>query len=271
MDRYDASRVQLIDPIGGGGTSTVWRAWDPATRRFVAAKVSSVTEPAPREPAAGLVHPHLVTGSAGSGPWPTQPLVRGGTAERLLAEHGALPADYVAVLLDQLLLALAAVHAAGLVHRDVKPANLLLEPTGTGRPHLRLADFGVAVPVGAGVPPAGTDGYLAPEAASGAPADPRHDLYAAGITAVELLTGRVPRDDRDVPRGPLRALLRGLTDPDPPSRPATAELARARLHALGVPKGTPWRARPHPPDVPDRMRRLSILQRWAVQGVSAAQ
>jgi serine/threonine-protein kinase len=271
MARYDASRVQLIDPIGGGGTSTVWRAWDAGARRFVAAKVSSLGDGALREPAAGLVHPHVVTGHARAGPWLTQPLVRGGTAERLLAEHGALPADYVAVLLDQLLQALAAVHAAGLVHRDVKPANLLLEPTGTGRPHLRLADFGVAVAVGAQVPPAGTDSYLAPEAAAGAPAGPRHDLYAAGITAVELLSGRVPRHDRDVPRGPLRALLRGLTDPDPPARPATAEQARDRLHTVGVPSGTPWRARPRPPDVPDRVRPLSLAQRWAVQGVRAAQ
>jgi len=271
MARYDAARVQLIDPIGGGGTSTVWRAWDNHARRFVAAKVPSLGDRAPRELAAGLVHPHVVSSHGGAGPWVTQPLVRGGTTERLLAEHGALPADYVAVLLDQLLQALAAVHAAGLVHRDVKPANLLLEPTGTGRPHLRLADFGVAVPVGARVPPAGTDGYLAPEAAAGGPADPRHDLYAAGITGVELLSGRVPRHDGDVPRGPLRALLRGLTDPDPPARPATAEQARDRLHAIGVPSGAPWRGRPRPPNVPDRLRPLSLVRRWAVQGVRAAQ
>src|SRR4051812_34789579 len=113
MARYDTSRVQLIDPIGSGGASTVWRAWDVGARRFVAAKVPSHGRPAACERAVGLVHPHVVTGHVGSGPWLTQPLVRGGTAERLLAEHGALPADYVAVLLDQLLQALAAVHATG--------------------------------------------------------------------------------------------------------------------------------------------------------------
>jgi eukaryotic-like serine/threonine-protein kinase len=271
MTMYDASRVRLIDPIGGGGTGTVWRAWDSGTHRFVAAKVPSHGAPAAREPAVRIVHPHVVTGDRGPGPWSTQPLVRGGTAERLLADHGALPADYVAVLLDQLLQALAAVHAAGWVHRDVKPANLLLEPTGTGRPHLRLADFGVAVPVGARVAPAGTDGYLAPEAAAGAPADPRHDLYAAGVTTVELISGRLPRQDRDVPRGPLRALLRDLTGLDPPARPATADRARDRLRVIGVPDGAPWRSRPRPPDVPDRMRPLSLVERLTVQGVRAAQ
>ncbi len=121
------------------------------------------------------------------------------------------------------------------------------------------------------MPPAGTDGYLAPEAADGAPADPRHDLFAAGVTAVELLSGRLPRHDRDIPRGPLRALLRGLTDLDPPARPATAELARARLRAVGVPSGAPWRSRPRPPEVPDRMPPLGLVQRLAVQGVRAAQ
>jgi eukaryotic-like serine/threonine-protein kinase len=271
MARYDATQLRLIDPIGGGGAATVWRAWDADARRFVAVKVPTPGTPAAPEPAVRVVHPHVVTGDARSRGWLTQPLVRGGTADRLLAEHGALPADYVAVLLDQLLDALAAVHATGLVHRDVKPANLLLEPTGAGRPHLRLADFGVAVPAGACVPPAGTDGYLAPESAAGAPADPRHDLHAAGITTVELLSGRIPRDERDVPRGPLRALLRDLTGPDPPARPVTADVARDRLRGIGVPCGTPWRSRPRPPMVPDRMRGLTLPQRLAIQGVRAAQ
>ena len=187
-------------------------------------------------------------------------LVRGGTADDLLAEHGALPEDYVAILLEQLLQALEAVHAAGVVHRDVKPANLLLEPTGCGRPHVQLADFGAAVALGAPIVGAdsvvGTDGYLAPEACAGAGPDPRQDLYAAGITAVELLTGHVPRSPRDLPRGRLRRLLAELTHPDPDRRPPSASAALDRLRAYGVPDGTPWTARPHPPVVPDRYRDL---------------
>ena len=93
-------------------------------------------------------------------------LVRGGSLDALLRRHGPLPASYVVVLLDQLLQALDAVHAAGVVHRDVKPANLLLEPTGTGRPWLRLGDFGVATlaPGRASDPRAG--GWSAPTATS---------------------------------------------------------------------------------------------------------
>jgi serine/threonine protein kinase len=240
MTAFDTLPLRLIDPIGAGATATVWRAWDHDRRRFVAAKVLSQGEVL------------------------TLPLVRGGTVDQLLAEHGGLPTAYVAVLLEQLLGALAALHGVGLVHRDVKPANLLLEPTGSGRPRLHLADFGVTVAVGARVDPAGTDGYLPPEALAGAPPEPRHDLYAAGVTAVELLTGRVPRRPRDVPHGPLRPLLRALTDPDPAGRPVSAEAARAALQALGVPAGAPWQRLARPPDVPDRLRPLTLLERWRI-------
>ena len=163
------------------------------------------------------------------------------------------PTAYVRVLLEQTLDALAAVHAAGVVHRDVKPGNLLLEPTGTGRPWVRLADFGVAARTseprmtsGGGV---GTSGYLAPEQAAGAPPDPRQDLFAAGVVAIELLTGGQP--GRPPPDGPLGGLLAGLTATDPGHRPATAAHALDLLRRLGVPAGAPWQHGPCPPDVVD--------------------
>lgn len=265
-----AGRLRLIDQIGEGGAGTVWRAWEPRRRIFVAAKVLASRSPCSES--TGIDHPHVLvprdTAADEAAVILVMDLVRGGTADQLLAEHGALPEDYVAVLLEQLLEALDAVHAAGLVHRDVKPANLLLDPTGHDRPHLRLGDFGVAVAVDG--PPsseAGTDAYLAPELAAGACPEPRQDLYAAGITAVELLTGRVPRGSREVPRGRFRRLLTDLTDPDPERRPPSASAALDRLRAYGVPEGAPWATRPRPPVVPDRyggLRSPVSPATWAV-------
>jgi eukaryotic-like serine/threonine-protein kinase len=284
MDPLIAARVRLLDRLGAGGTGTVWRAWDHVRRRIVAAKV--VARRRPCEASAGLgpvrvavSHPHVLTPDE----WLVDVerhiglmrLVLGGTTGRLLADRGALPLTYVVVLLDQLLQGLAALHGAGFVHRDVKPANLLLEPTRSARPHLYLGDLETAAR--AAMPPetsAGTPGYVAPEARPGAPPDPRHDLYAAGVTAVELLTGRVPRHPGDLPRGPLRALLRDLTDPDPPGRPATADEARARLLAVGVLRGEPWRSGPRPPDVLPRLPPLPLVTRLrlhGLQGLRAAQ
>jgi serine/threonine-protein kinase len=185
-------------------------------------------------------------------------LVRGGSVQTLIGDHGALPASYVAVVLDQTLQALEAVHDAGVVHRDVKPANLLLEPTGTRRPHVRLGDFGVAALVDevrlTRFPGAiGTEGYLAPEQAHAAAPEPRQDLYALGRVGVQMLTGLGPRRQDGVPDGPLRPLLEALTRPDPERRPASASAALHLLRATGVPAGAPWQQDPEPPEVFDQL------------------
>ena len=145
-------------------------------------------------------------------------------------------------------------HAAGVVHRDVKPANLLLEPTAAGAPFLRLGDFGVAVPVEdvrltRGPAVVGTDGYLAPEQAGGAAPDPRQDLYAVGVVATQLLLGRPPRPGRApmVPEGPLRPLVTALVDPDPSCGHPPRRAALERLRRIEVPADGPW------PVVPDRL------------------
>jgi len=253
-----AGRYVLVDQIGAGGMGSVWSAYDRRTQSWLAAKVltqrgSAVLLRFVREQGIRIPHQHVVapTGWAAEDDLVvlTMDLVRGGSVHDLLLTHGTLPAPLVGVLLDQLLQALSAVHAAGVVHRDVKPANLLLEATGRGRPHLRLADFGVAAthaeprltraPGGVG-----TEGYVAPEQETGAPPDPRSDLYAAGRVAVELLTGAPAAA---VPAGPLAALLTALLQPDPDDRPASAAAALVELRTLRLP---PWDGSI---DIPDRL------------------
>jgi serine/threonine protein kinase len=90
----------------------------------------------------------------------------------------------------------------------------------------------------------GTDGYMAPEQASGAPPEPRQDLYAAGVVAAQLLSGRL---GAPVPDGALRPLLEALASTDPGLRPPTAAAALERLRRIDVPPDGPW------PDVPDRL------------------
>jgi serine/threonine-protein kinase len=264
-----AGRYELVDPLGQGATGSVWRAWDHRGGCLVAAKVLRQSDAGSllrfvREQALRIDHPHVVKpiGWAGEDDRVlfTMPLVRGGSVATLLNDFHLLPVPWAVLLLDQLLDALGAVHAAGVVHRDVKPANLLLEPTGRDRPYLRLSDFGAAVPVRE---PRltrmntvhGTPGYLSPERLAGADPHPTADLYAVGVVAAEMLTGERPGaggrdglDDLDGRRpadqpDQLWALLERLAAPDPVERPASVEQARAELAATGL--------IPPPGEVPD--------------------
>jgi serine/threonine protein kinase len=240
-----AGRYVLVDQIGAGSMGSVWRAYDQRTQGWLALKVLTARSGSlllrfVREQGLRIPHRHVVapTGWAAEDDLVvlTMDLVRGGSVADLLAEHGTLPEPLVGVLLDQLLQALAAVHASGVVHRDVKPANLLLEATGHGAPHLRLADFGVAAsreeprltrtPGGIG-----TDGYMAPEQEAGGPPDPRSDLFSVGRVGVELLTGS---PSAWVPDGTVAPLLTALTAPDPDDRPDSAVAALVELRTLPV-------------------------------------
>lgn len=258
-----AGRYLLLDLVATGGMGSVWRARDRRTGRIVAVKLLRHEQPDGllrfvREQAVRVDHPHVLAPTG----WAAQDdlvafgmqLCHGGSLHTLLVEHGPLPSSYVAVLLDQLLAALEAVHAAGVVHRDLKPGNLLLEPTGTGRPHLRLGDFGVAallddVRLTRFPGPVGTEGYASPEQERGLPPDPRQDLYAVGAVGLALLTGSPTSEP---PPDPLRPLLMALTRDHPADRPRDAAAARALLRQAGVPEGAPWQLEPGAPCVPDR-------------------
>lgn len=206
MGEVFAGRYELIDPIGRGGVGAVWRAWDARRRRYVAAKVLQQSDAHTllrfvREQALRIDHPHVLAPAS----WAadddkvlfTMDLVNGGSLAHLIGDYGPLSPRFVCTLLDQLLAGLTAVHAEGVVHRDIKPANILLEATGTGRPHLRLSDFGIAMRKGE---PrlteanyvVGTPGYFAPEQLLGAEPDFPADLFAVGLVALYLITGTKP-------------------------------------------------------------------------------
>ncbi|MFE5791609.1 protein kinase [Streptomyces sp. NPDC056503] len=259
MGEVFAGRYELIDPIGRGGAGAVWRAWDHRRRRYVAAKVLQQSDAHTllrfvREQALRIDHPHVLAPAS----WAadddkvlfTMDLIAGGSLAHVIGDYGPLPPRYVCGLLDQLLSGLATVHAEGVVHRDIKPANILMEATGTGRPHLRLSDFGISMRKGE---PrltetnyvVGTPGYFAPEQLLGAEPDFTADLYAVGLVALYLLHGTRPDSQAlvehflahgtppapaSVPE-PLWQVLAGLLQPDPQARFRTATGARKALSA----------------------------------------
>ena len=263
MGEVFAGRYELIEVIGEGAMGTVWRVHDARTDSIVAAKVLRQSDAGAllrfmREQSTRIHHPHVVTpiGWAGEDDKVlfTMPAVEGGSLADLLRRYGSLPAEYTAEILRQLLSALAAVHDAGVIHRDVKPGNLLLEPTGVGRPFVRLTDFGVAIAADAPRMTAvstvlGTPGFIAPELMTGADPGERTDLYAAGAVGMFALTGDSPRVTvrsarEDLPRRPagvpdaLWRVLVALLDPDPAGRPESAADALSTLQAGGL----VWRA-----------------------------
>lgn len=251
MGELFAGQYELVDPLGEGGMGTVWRAWDHRHGRFVAAKLMRQSDASAlirfvREQSFRVQHPHVLApdGWAGSDEQVllTMPIVRGGSVGTLLRDFGALPDVWAAVLVDQLLDALTAVHEAGLVHRDVKPGNLLLRPTGRARPHLLLSDFGIAASVHEprltrASTVVGTPGYLAPEQLAGADPEPSQDLYACGVVLAEMLSGLSPQHRAGVSTlvdGPLVPLVRVLTAPQPERRPHSAVEARELVAATGL-------------------------------------
>jgi eukaryotic-like serine/threonine-protein kinase len=256
-------RYVLGRQLGAGGMGIVRRARDRHLDRDVAVKLLAdnlAADPEARErflresrAAAGIGHPNVVAvhdvGEDLGRPYFVMELIEGPSLAEVLRDHGPLDPPRVARVAEDALAGLARAHASGLVHRDVKPGNLLLGPDGA----VKVTDLGVVgtddqtrlTRTGFVV---GTRSYLAPELRTGGPATPRSDLFALGATIVELLTGRTPEPGSvpDPPPGTTAALRRLLphllaVDADRRPRDATAALAllRGEDQTAELPQGGP--------------------------------
>ena len=200
-------RYRIDSPIARGGMSTVYRGLDTRLDRPVAVKVMDPAYAGDPEflsrfafearAVARLSHSGLVAvhdqGNDRGHAFLVMELVEGGTLRELLRERGAMPPEVALAVLEPVLAALSTAHRAGLVHRDVKPENVLIADDGT----VKVADFGLVRAVAAAGHTAsnvilGTAAYLSPEQVTTGAADPRSDVYAVGILLHELLTGAPP-------------------------------------------------------------------------------
>ncbi|MCH9015545.1 MAG: serine/threonine-protein kinase [Gemmatimonadetes bacterium] len=205
-----ADRYEIEREIGQGGMATVYLADDVRHQRKVAVKVLRPDLAAALGPerflreieiAANLTHPHILplldSGEAEGFLYYVMPYIEGETLRQLIEKEGELPVTEAVRIMREVVDALAFAHSHGVVHRDIKPDNVML----SGR-HAMVTDFGVAKAVSeatgrqalttAGVA-LGTPAYMAPEQATADPhVDHRADIYAVGIVAYELLTGRTP-------------------------------------------------------------------------------
>jgi tetratricopeptide (TPR) repeat protein len=240
----DAYRIE--SELGGGGMSRVFVAVETALGRKVVVKVlppdmgAGVNVDRFRREiqlAASLQHPHIVplyaAGVAGELLYYTMPLVEGESLRARLARGGQLPIAETVRILQDVAAALAYAHARGVVHRDIKPDNVLVSDD-----HAVVTDFGVAKAVTAaggdlalttiGVA-LGTPAYMSPEQAAGDPqVDPRTDIYASGVMGYEMVAGRLPFT-ASTPQAMLAAHLTQAVEPPATYRPAVPPALNALL------------------------------------------
>lgn len=260
-DSVVAGRYRLVDRIGSGGMGEVWRARDGRLERDVAVKlVDLANNPDPlaearfrREgvAAAGLSHPNVVTvydaGMDGQIAFLVMELLRGQTLSAVIRERGSLPMEVALPLARAVAEALAALHRLGIIHRDVKPANVMVTPTS-----VKVLDFGIAQlapdsghTLTTTATTMGTAAYMSPEQASGTPVTTATDWYAFGCVLMAMLTGQPPfvgpnpigvaaqqisgspprlRQRRpDLPQA-LDELIAGLLSKDPALRPGAQDV-----------------------------------------------
>ncbi|RCK59952.1 protein kinase domain-containing protein [Microbacterium sorbitolivorans] len=258
-------RYELSSRIAIGGMGEVWEATDHVIGRTVAIKILKdeyMGDPgflerfrAEARHAALVNHEGIASvfdyGEENGSAYLVMELVPGEALSTRLERDHALPADTVLDYISQTASALQAAHAAGLVHRDIKPGNLLITPDG----RVKITDFGIAriadqVPLTATGQVMGTVQYLSPEQASGHPASPATDIYSLGIVAYECLAGRRPftgesqvaiamAQINDAPPplserlpAPVRQLVMSMIAKKPDERPASAAAVSRACNAL---------------------------------------
>ncbi len=245
------AEYRLEAQVGVGGMAMVFRARDLRLDRLVALKVLAAALTSDAEfrrrfvaesrAAARVDDPHIIpvyeAGEAGGVLFIAMRFVTGGDLRGVLAREGVLPPGRAVEFISPMASALDAAHAAGLVHRDVKPANILVDARPNRPDHVYLSDFGISKTVVSSVSLTGqflgTPGYSAPEQIRGRPVDGRADQYALACLAYQLLTGQVPFE-RDQP---MAVLLAHLSEPPPslhaqrPDLPAAADRVLAQAMA----------------------------------------
>ncbi|NLD19335.1 MAG: Stk1 family PASTA domain-containing Ser/Thr kinase [Clostridiales bacterium] len=205
-----AGRYELFERIGEGGMSVVYKAKDKLLNRFVAIKIlkpqfindHKFIDSFRRESqaAASMSHPNIVNiydvGREGNIHYIVMELIEGRTLSDYIKEQGSMSYPKVIALSKQIAAALAFAHKNHIIHRDVKPHNVMITPNGTAK----ITDFGIAKAVNAATIVDNTDGiigsvhYFSPEQARGGYVDEKSDIYSLGIVMYEMLTGRVPFD-----------------------------------------------------------------------------
>lgn len=300
QERLIGGRYRLARRIGGGGMGVVWQGYDEWLHRKVAVKqllmppglIAPGTVRARREVmregriAARLQHPHVIAvydlAEEADESFLIMEYLPARSLSQVLAERGPLAPVEVARIGAEVADALAAAHAAGVVHRDVKPGNVLLTADGT----VKVTDFGIsrvveeATATGTGMI-AGTPAYLSPEVARGLPATYASDVFSLGATLFTAVEGTPPAGTDDnpmavlyrvaqgdlrapTPGGPLSGPLTEMLRLDPAERPSMAEV-RDRLTAVtslppaGRPPAAAVRLEPPERDRPNRTRRRAVI------------